>query len=152
MRCSRGSSLPRVGFLNSSMCASYQRGPGLMIGRLLFTEMARPVGEVTSFVIPLGMCYVFHLMIGHFFFLTEMARPAVGFVTSFTSFCFILSFRDGTTRRWMCHGFMALRESGERLSHAVGCAFALCLERKLKRDKDCGVTANFAQDKTSFER
>ena len=52
----------------------------------------------------------------------------------------------------MCHGFMALRESGERLSHAVGCAFALCLERKLKRDKDCGVTANFAQDKTSFER
>ena len=28
---------------------------------------------------------------------------------------------------------------GERLSHAVGCAFALCLERKLKRDKDCEV-------------
>lgn len=37
--------------------------------------------------------------------------------------------RDGTTRRWMCHGFLALRESGERLSHAVGCAFAVCLER-----------------------
>ena len=30
--------------------------------------------------------------------------------------------------------------SGERLSHAVGCAFALCLERKLKRDKDCEVS------------
>ena len=25
---------------------------------------------------------------------------------------------------------------GERLSHAVGCAFAVCLERKQKRDKD----------------
>ncbi|KAI4460685.1 numb [Holotrichia oblita] len=47
--------------------------------------------------------------------------------------------RDGTTRRWMCHGFLALRESGERLSHAVGCAFAVCLERKQKRDKECGA-------------
>lgn len=34
--------------------------------------------------------------------------------------------RDGTTRRWMCHGFLAVKESGERLSHAVGCAFAIC--------------------------
>ncbi|KAH7972411.1 hypothetical protein HPB52_011916 [Rhipicephalus sanguineus] len=44
--------------------------------------------------------------------------------------------RDGTTRRWMCHGFLALKDSGERLSHAVGCAFAVCLERKQKRDKE----------------
>ncbi|KAK0411523.1 hypothetical protein QR680_005692 [Steinernema hermaphroditum] len=42
--------------------------------------------------------------------------------------------RDGTTRRWMCHGFHATRESGERLSHAVGCAFAICLEKKRKRE------------------
>ena len=42
--------------------------------------------------------------------------------------------RDGTTRRWLCHGFLAARDSGERLSHAVGCAFAICLEKKQKRD------------------
>ncbi|CAG0913254.1 unnamed protein product [Notodromas monacha] len=51
--------------------------------------------------------------------------------------------RDGTTRRWMCHGFLALHDSGERLSHAVGCAFALCLERKQQRDKECTVTMTF---------
>ncbi|XP_028968250.1 protein numb [Galendromus occidentalis] len=44
--------------------------------------------------------------------------------------------RDGTTRRWMCHGFQAIKDSGERLSHAVGCAFAVCLERKQHRDKE----------------
>lgn len=62
--------------------------------------------------------------------------------------------RDGTTRRWMCHGFLAVKESGERLSHAVGCAFAICLERKQKRDKDSstGVEVTFSQDKTSFTR
>ncbi|XP_041352785.1 protein numb-like isoform X3 [Gigantopelta aegis] len=70
--------------------------------------------------------------------------------------------RDGTTRRWMCHGFMAVKESfspamfgqakGERLSHAVGCAFAICLERKQKRDKETGVTVQFNQDRTSFTR
>ncbi|XP_061172872.1 protein numb-like isoform X3 [Saccostrea echinata] len=72
--------------------------------------------------------------------------------------------RDGTTRRWMCHGFLAVKESwyfkgrnrrsGERLSHAVGCAFAICLERKQKRDKDgnTGVQVTYSQDKTSFTR
>lgn len=73
--------------------------------------------------------------------------------------------RDGTTRRWMCHGFLAVKESifrgrhrnrrsGERLSHAVGCAFAICLERKQKRDKDSSqtVTVTYSQDKTSFTR
>ncbi|CAD6193359.1 unnamed protein product [Caenorhabditis auriculariae] len=44
--------------------------------------------------------------------------------------------RDGTSRRWMCHGFYATKETGERLSHAVGCAFAICLERKKKRDDE----------------
>ncbi|XGW02286.1 hypothetical protein V3C99_014379, partial [Haemonchus contortus] len=68
--------------------------------------------------------------------------------------------RDGTSRRWMCHGFHATKESGERLSHAVGCAFSICLERKKKRDEenvqnlekalnpnweDKGETANNAQ-------
>lgn len=60
--------------------------------------------------------------------------------------------RDGTTRRWMCHGFLALKESGERLSHAVGCAFAVCLERKQKRDRDCSVTMNFDKENSTFTR
>uniref|UniRef100_A0AAQ4QBJ8 Numb-like protein n=1 Tax=Gasterosteus aculeatus aculeatus TaxID=481459 RepID=A0AAQ4QBJ8_GASAC len=60
--------------------------------------------------------------------------------------------RDGTTRRWMCHCFMALKDSGERLSHAVGCAFAACLERKQRREKECGVTASFDASRTSFVR
>ncbi|XP_031829256.1 NUMB endocytic adaptor protein isoform X2 [Nomia melanderi] len=60
--------------------------------------------------------------------------------------------RDGTTRRWMCHGFLALKESGERLSHAVGCAFAACLERKQRRDKECGVTITFDSKTLTFTR
>lgn len=60
--------------------------------------------------------------------------------------------RDGTTRRWMCHCFMAIKDSGERLSHAVGCAFAACLERKQRREKECGVTASFDASRTSFVR
>ena len=40
------------------------------------------------------------------------------------------------------------------MSHAVGCAFAICLERKQKRDKDSstGVQVTYSQDKTSFTR
>nr|CAG4651162.1 EOG090X09VR [Simocephalus serrulatus] len=60
--------------------------------------------------------------------------------------------RDGTTRRWMCHGFLASKDSGERLSHAVGCAFAVCLERKQKRDKECSVTMNFDTSNSTFTR
>ncbi|VDK88533.1 unnamed protein product [Litomosoides sigmodontis] len=54
------------------------------------------------------------------------------------SFAYIC--RDGTSRRWMCHGFHAMKETGERLSHAVGCAFAICLERK-KRDAEASAAA-----------
>lgn len=60
--------------------------------------------------------------------------------------------RDGTTRRWMCHGFLACKDSGERLSHAVGCAFAVCLERKQRRDKECGVTMTFDTKNNTFTR
>lgn len=60
--------------------------------------------------------------------------------------------RDGTTRRWMCHGFLAAKDSGERLSHAVGCAFAVCLERKQRRDKECGVTMSFDMNNKTFTR
>lgn len=41
---------------------------------------------------------------------------------------------------------------GERLSHAVGCAFAACLERKQRREKECGVTATFDANRTTFTR
>lgn len=41
---------------------------------------------------------------------------------------------------------------GERLSHAVGCAFAACLERKLRRDKECGVTMSFDTSNSTFTR
>jgi len=60
--------------------------------------------------------------------------------------------RDGTTRRWMCHGFLASKDSGERLSHAVGCAFAVCLERKQRRDKECTVTMTFDVKNSTFTR
>lgn len=60
--------------------------------------------------------------------------------------------RDGTTRRWMCHGFLASKDSGERLSHAVGCAFAVCLERKQRRDKECTVTMTFDTKNSTFTR
>lgn len=59
--------------------------------------------------------------------------------------------RDGTTRRWLCHSFFAIKESGERLSHAVGCAFAACLEKKQKREKE-GVSATYDTNRTTFAR
>ncbi|GAA28467.2 protein numb [Clonorchis sinensis] len=58
--------------------------------------------------------------------------------------------RDGATRRWMCHAFLALKDSGERLSHAVGCAFAICLEKKQKRERDALQLAT--SDDRSFTR
>ena len=60
--------------------------------------------------------------------------------------------RDGTTRRWLCHGFMASKDSGERLSHAVGCAFAICLEKKQKRDKECAVQMSYDSQQNTFTR
>lgn len=60
--------------------------------------------------------------------------------------------RDGTTRRWMCHGFLASKDSGERLSHAVGCAFTVCLERKQRRDTECSVTMTFDMKNSTFTR
>ena len=47
---------------------------------------------------------------------------------------------------------LPLDSQGERLSHAVGCAFAICLEKKQKRDKETGVTVTYSQDRTSFTR
>ncbi|XP_048841247.1 protein numb homolog isoform X3 [Brienomyrus brachyistius] len=77
----------------------------------------------------------------------SFCAPDRNFERAFSYIC-----RDGTTRRWICHCFMAVRDSGERLSHAVGCAFASCLERKQKREKECGVTATFDANRTTFTR
>ena len=38
------------------------------------------------------------------------------------------------------------------MSHAVGCAFQICLERKQKRDRECSVTVEYSQNGTSFTR
>ena len=40
---------------------------------------------------------------------------------------------------------------GERLSHAVGCAFAICLEKKQQREKE-KVSVTFTDNGTSFTR
>jgi hypothetical protein len=45
----------------------------------------------------------------------------------------------------MCHGFLTTKESGERVSHAVGCAFTICLEAKKKRE----IEQASAAEKTS---
>lgn len=77
----------------------------------------------------------------------SFCAPDRNFDRAFSYIC-----RDGTTRRWICHCFMAVKDTGERLSHAVGCAFAACLERKQKREKECGVTAAFDASRTTFTR
>jgi len=38
------------------------------------------------------------------------------------------------------------------MSHAVGCAFAVCLERKQKREKECGVTMTYDSKTSTFTR
>ncbi|KAI6190454.1 Phosphotyrosine interaction region and NUMB domain containing protein [Aphelenchoides bicaudatus] len=62
--------------------------------------------------------------------------------------------RDGATRRWLCHGFQAVKDSGERLSHAVGCSFAVCLEKKRKREAEIEVfnTAKSLADEVNADR
>uniref|UniRef100_A0A6I8MZH3 PID domain-containing protein n=1 Tax=Ornithorhynchus anatinus TaxID=9258 RepID=A0A6I8MZH3_ORNAN len=77
----------------------------------------------------------------------SFCAPDRNFDRAFSYIC-----RDGTTRRWICHCFMAVKDTGERLSHAVGCAFAACLERKQKREKECGVTATYDASRTTFTR
>uniref|UniRef100_A0A8C2PLK6 PID domain-containing protein n=1 Tax=Capra hircus TaxID=9925 RepID=A0A8C2PLK6_CAPHI len=66
----------------------------------------------------------------------SFCAPDRNFDRAFSYIC-----RDGTTR---CIYL--------KLSHAVGCAFAACLERKQKREKECGVTATFDASRTTFTR
>lgn len=58
--------------------------------------------------------------------------------------------RDGTSRRWMCHSFRGIKDTGERISHAVGCAFASCLAKKQAQNQlnENGVQREAASRKT----
>ena len=76
----------------------------------------------------------------------SFCAPDRNFEKGFSYIC-----RDGTSRRWMCHGFMAVGDTGERLSHAVGCAFGICLENKQKRDKT-NVSVQYNSNDSSFTR
>jgi len=76
----------------------------------------------------------------------SFCAPDRNFEKGFSYIC-----RDGTTRRWMCHAFLAVADSGERLSHAVGCAFGICLEYKQKRD-NASVSVNYDSKESSFTR
>uniref|UniRef100_A0A250YKJ5 Protein numb n=1 Tax=Castor canadensis TaxID=51338 RepID=A0A250YKJ5_CASCN len=78
----------------------------------------------------------------------SFCAPDRNFDRAFSYIC-----RDGTTRRWICHCFMAVKDTtGKKAVKAVGCAFAACLERKQKREKECGVTATFDASRTTFTR
>ncbi|KAM3176571.1 hypothetical protein ACTXT7_006272 [Hymenolepis weldensis] len=87
-----------------------------------------------------------HLIVDQTIEKVSFCAPDRGHDKGFAYIC-----RDGATRRWMCHAFLAVKESGERLSHAVGCAFAICLERKQKRERDA-VQATYANEDGSFVR
>ena len=76
----------------------------------------------------------------------SFCAPDRNFERGFSYIC-----RDGTCRRWMCHAFLAVSDTGERLSHAVGCAFGICLENKQKRDKK-DVTLQYDSTESSFTR
>jgi len=76
----------------------------------------------------------------------SFCAPDRNFDRGFSYIC-----RDGTTRRWMCHTFFAIGDTGERLSHAVGCAFGICLENKQKREK-MTVSVNYNDKDASFTR
>lgn len=61
----------------------------------------------------------------------SFCAPDRTFHKSFSYIC-----RDGTTRKWWCYSFKARgKVNGERLSHAVGCAFNACLKRKLDLER-----------------
>merc|ERR1712038_1357400 len=76
----------------------------------------------------------------------SFCAPDRNFERGFSYIC-----RDGTTRRWMCHAFFAVGDTGERISHAVGCAFGICLENKQKREKE-SVKVNYNDRDSSFTR
>lgn len=60
-------------------------------------------------------------------------------VKGFTFIC-----RGEVPWKWNCHAMEAVEDLGERLNHAVGCAFSVCLEKRMlaKRQNDVDATTN----------
>ncbi|VDL90876.1 unnamed protein product [Schistocephalus solidus] len=87
-----------------------------------------------------------HLIVDQTIEKVSFCAPDRGHEKGFAYIC-----RDGATRRWMCHAFLAVKESGERLSHAVGCAFAICLEKKQKREREA-VQVTYPTEDATFAR
>ena len=78
----------------------------------------------------------------------SFCAPDRNFNKSFSYIC-----RDGTTRKWWCYTFNARKNvSGERLSHAVGCAFTACLKRKLDLEKHAKNAAIEAQENENGDK
>ncbi len=82
---------------------------------------------------------------------TLLTRGKLDFCTSVLCEEFLCDYINFRLRSRDLHCLCCLFK-GERLSHAVGCAFAACLERKQKREKECGVTATFDANRTTFTR
>ncbi|KAF6040715.1 hypothetical protein EB796_000982 [Bugula neritina] len=59
--------------------------------------------------------------------------------------------RDFSTERWLCHSFQAVYDSGDRVSHAICCAFSVCFERKKAADSNRVCEAQSTEE-TWFER
>lgn len=61
----------------------------------------------------------------------SFCAPDSNHVKAFSYIC-----RDGALRKWWCYSFTTRKNiKGDRLSHAVGCAFNACLTRKLTLEK-----------------
>ncbi|XP_065655257.1 protein numb homolog [Hydra vulgaris] len=60
--------------------------------------------------------------------------------------------RDGTSRRWLCHSFKGIKDSGERISHAVGCAFAACLAKKQQQNQQNQNLQRNTSTRKTFEK
>ncbi|XP_055295144.1 protein numb-like [Sitodiplosis mosellana] len=56
-------------------------------------------------------------------------------------------YRDGTTCRWMCHGFLATKDSGERLAQAIGIAFSIYMKQIEDHQVEIQRLSSFRQSK-----
>lgn len=43
--------------------------------------------------------------------------------------------RDSVAKKWICHGFLTLKDQGERVSYAVGYAFNVCMELRIAKEQ-----------------
>lgn len=60
--------------------------------------------------------------------------------------------RDGTTKRWMCHGYLATKDPGDRLSKALDYAFKIYSEQKNRYDNEYQVRMAFDRQNSAFTR